>query len=79
MQCGWAGTPCPLVLWPPGPHLPACPDAHLTGLLMQMLAELAARPAGALPRFPKLLYTVPVGQNPTGEACFWVACQMCAC
>ena len=48
---------------------PTRPPTHPPSLLCapaQLLATLAARPPGALPRFPKLLYTVPVGQNPTG-------------
>lgn len=44
------------------PCLPACPPAPA-----QVLVELkAAAEADPALRFPKLLYTVPTGQNPTG-------------
>ncbi len=47
------------------PHrVKACP----TALLLQLLERLAAQPAGTGVPFPKLLYTIPTAQNPTGAS-----------
>lgn len=64
-----AGIRCPshsLLLNPSPPRPPA---------LVQTLAELRARADAGACRFPKLLYTVPTGQNPTGGSC----CCCCCC